>query len=109
MICLEYFYTNIEMKINSIMKILVDENLDGMDERLKEHGYDALSVRKLNMAGEKLGSDFSVIQYAKENNLIVVTKDKEYRKASEENDFPLILLDDEEILKVIIEKLKKFN
>ena len=51
------------------MKILVDENLDGMDERLKEHGFEALSVRKLNMAGEKLGSDFSIIQYAQKNNL----------------------------------------
>ncbi|MCE2505089.1 MAG: DUF5615 family PIN-like protein [Nitrosopumilaceae archaeon] len=91
------------------MKILVDENLDGMDDRLKEYGYDAYSVRKLNMAGEKLGSDFSIIKYAQENNLIIVTKDKEFRKASEENDFPLILLDDEEILKVIIQKLKNLN
>ncbi len=97
------------MRTSSTMKILVDENLDGMDERLKDHGYDALSVRKLNMTGEKLGSDFSVIQYAQKNDLIIVTKDKEYRKASEENNFPLILLDDEEILKVIVEKLKNFN
>ena len=29
------------------MKILVDENLDGMDERLNEQGYEAYSVRKL--------------------------------------------------------------
>ncbi|AJM92679.1 MULTISPECIES: DUF5615 family PIN-like protein [Nitrosopumilus] len=91
------------------MKILVDENLDGMDERLKEHGYDAQSVRKLKMTGKKLGSDYSIINYARENNMIIVTKDTEFRIASEENNFPLILLDDEEILKVIIEKLKDFN
>ena len=91
------------------MKILVDENLDGMDERLKTHGYDAFSVRKLQKTGEKLGSDYSIINYAKKNDMIIVTKDTEFRKASEENDFPLILLDDEEILKVIIEKLKNFN
>jgi len=90
------------------MKILVDENLDGMDERLKEEGYDAYSVRKLQLTGKKLGSDYSIINYARENNMIIVTKDTEFRKASEENDFPLILLDDEEILKVIVEKLKKF-
>jgi len=90
------------------MKILVDENLDGMDERLKEHGYDAYSVRKLQIKGKKLGSDYSIINYARENNMIIVTKDTEFRKASEENNFPLILLDDEEILKVIVEKLKKF-
>ena len=35
------------------MKILVDENLDGMDERLKEQGYDAFSVRKLQITGKK--------------------------------------------------------
>ncbi|HET6518015.1 MAG TPA: DUF5615 family PIN-like protein [Nitrosopumilaceae archaeon] len=90
------------------MKILVDENLDGMDERLKEAGYDAYSVRKLQIKGAKLGSDYSIINYARENNMVIVTKDTEFRKASEENDFPLILLDDEEILKVIIEKLKQF-
>jgi len=90
------------------MKILVDENLDGMDEQLKEQGYDAYSVRKLQTMGKKLGSDYSIINYARENNMIIVTKDTEFRKASEENDFPLILLDDEEILKVILEKLKKF-
>ncbi|MCH7966131.1 MAG: DUF5615 family PIN-like protein [Thaumarchaeota archaeon] len=90
------------------MKILVDENLDGMDERLNEQGYDAYSVRKLQIMGKKLGSDYSIINYARENNMIIVTKDTEFRKASEENDFPLILLDDEEILKVIVEKLKKF-
>jgi predicted nuclease of predicted toxin-antitoxin system len=91
----------------SNLKILVDENLDGMDERLKEKGYDAYSVRKLQIEGKKLGSDYSIINYARENNMIIVTKDTEFRKASEENNFPLILLDDEEIFNVIVEKLKK--
>jgi len=91
------------------MKILVDENLDGMDERLKDLGYDAYSVRKLQMDGKKLASDYSIINYARENNMIIVTKDVEFRKASEENNFPLILLDNEEILKMIVEKLKFFS
>jgi len=90
------------------MRILVDENLDGMDEKLKLLGFDAYSVRKMQMEGKKLASDYSIINYARENDMIIVTKDTEFRKASEENDFPLVLLDDEEILKVIIEKLKKF-
>lgn len=90
------------------MKILVDENLDGMDERLKEQGFDAYSVRKLQIAGKKLASDYSIINYARENDMIIVTKDTEFRKASEENNFPLILLDDEEIFQVILEKLKQF-
>ncbi len=89
------------------MKILIDENLDGMDEKLKGLGFDAYSVRKLQIEGKKLASDYSIINYARENDMIIVTKDTEFRKASEENDFPLILLDDEELLKMIIEKLKK--
>jgi len=80
-----------------------------MDDRLKKIGYDAYSVRKLQTAGKKLSSDYSIINYARENNMIIITKDTEFRKASEENDFPLILLDDEEILKVIVEKLKNFK
>jgi len=60
------------------------------------------------VTGKKLASDYSIINYARENSMIIVTKDTEFRKASEENDFPLILLDDEEIFKVILEKLKKF-
>ena len=91
------------------MKILVDENLDGMDERLKDLGYDAYSVRKLQMEGKKLASDYSIINYARENDMIIVTKDVEFRKASEENNFPLILLDNEEILKMSVEKLKFFS
>ncbi len=91
------------------MKILVDENLDGMDERLKDLGYDAYSVRKLQMEGKKLASDYSIINYAREHDMIIVTKDTEFRKASEENNFALILLDNEEILKMIVEKLKFFN
>ena len=91
------------------MKILVDENLDGMDEKLKDLGYDAYSVRKLQMEGKKLASDYSIINYARENDMIIVTKDVEFRKASEENNFPLILLDNEEILKMIVEKLKFFS
>ena len=91
------------------MKILVDENLDGMDERLKDLGYDAYSVRKLQMDGKKLASDYSIINYARENDMIIVTKDVEFRKASEENNFPLILLDNEEILKMSVEKLKFFS
>ena len=91
------------------MKILVDENLDGMDERLNGLGYYAQSVRKLQIAGQKLYSDYSIINYARENDMIIVTKDTEFRKTSEENNFPLILLDDEAILKVIVEKLKNLS
>ena len=53
------------------MKILIDEMDDGMDDRLIQLGYDAYSVKKLRVEGKKLHTDYSVINYAKENGMIL--------------------------------------
>ena len=45
------------------MKILIDEMDDGWDEKLKELGFDAYSVKKLRVDGHKLRTDYSVINY----------------------------------------------
>ncbi len=89
-------------------KILVDEMDDGMDEKLKELGYDAYSVKKLRTEGKKLHADYSVINYARENDMILVTRDTESGIACQENNLPCILLDNDEIFKIVVEKLKKF-
>ena len=67
------------------MKILIDEMDDGMDDRLIQLGYDAYSVKKLRVEGKKLHTDYSVINYAKENGMILVTRDTESGQACEEN------------------------
>ncbi|MCH9041886.1 MAG: DUF5615 family PIN-like protein [Nitrosopumilus sp.] len=90
------------------MKILIDEMDDGWDEKLKELGFDAYSVKKMRMDGHKLRTDFSVINYAKENNMILVTRDTESGQACEENNLPYVLLDNDEIFRIVVEKLKKF-
>ena len=91
------------------VKILVDEMDDGMDEKLNEMGYDAYSVKKLRVDGLKLHTDNSIINYAKENNMILVTRDTESGEACDENNIPCILLDNNEIFKLVIEKLKNFS
>ncbi|WP_299292288.1 DUF5615 family PIN-like protein [Nitrosopumilus sp.] len=91
------------------MKILIDEMDDGWDEKLQDLGYDAYSVKKLRMEGHKLATDYSVINYAKENDMILVTRDTESGQACQENDLPYILLDNDEIFKLIVEKLKTFS
>lgn len=89
------------------LKILVDEMDDGMDEKLKQHGYDAYSVKKLRTEGKKLRTDYSVINYARENNMLLITRDTESGQACEENKLPYILLDNEEIFKIVLGKLNK--
>ncbi|HJT09639.1 MAG TPA: DUF5615 family PIN-like protein [Candidatus Nitrosotalea sp.] len=91
------------------MKVLVDEMYDGMDIRLKEFGYDAFSVKKLIMEGKKLSSDYSVIKYAEENGMIVITEDVEIGKACKENSIPCVLLDTESLFKIVLEELGNFK
>ena len=90
------------------LKILVDEMDDGMDEKLEKIGFQAYSVKKLRAEGLNLHTDFSVISYAKENNMIFVTRDTENGEACSENNIPCILLDSDEIFKIVLNKLNQF-
>lgn len=91
------------------MKVLVDEMYDGMDIKLKEFGYEAFSVKKLIAEGKKLASDYSVIRYAEENSMVVITEDVEIGKACTENNIQCVLLDSEKIFKVILEELAQLR
>jgi len=91
------------------VKILVDEMDDGMDEKLNDLGFEALSVKKLLTEGKNLRTDYSIINYAKENEMILVTRDTEIGQACQENNLPCILLDNDEIFKIVVEKLKNFT
>ena len=88
-------------------KILIDEMDDGMDEKLSELGFDASSVKKLRVDGKKLHTDYSIINYAKDHDMILITRDTESGQACEENDLPCILLDNNEIFKIVLAKLKE--
>lgn len=101
-------YTNIENLSWVVMvkpKILIDEMDDGWDERLRQLGFEAYSVKKLRTEGKKLRTDYSVINYARENGLILVTRDTESGQACEENNLPYILLDNDEIFKILLDKV----
>lgn len=91
------------------MKVLVDEMYDGIDVKLKEFGYQAYSVKKLIAEGKKLTSDYSVIKYAEENGMVMVTEDTEVGKACKENNIPCVLLDNDTIFKIILEELSHFK
>ena len=41
--------------------------------------------------------------------MVLITRDTESGQACEENNIPFILLDNEEIFKLVIAKLKSFN
>ena len=90
------------------LKVLIDEMDDGMDEKLEKIGFQAYSVKKLRAEGLNLHTDFSVISYAKKNNMILITRDTESGEACDENNIPCILLDTDEIFKIVLDKLRGF-
>ena len=94
--------------VKNSLKILVDEMDDGMDEKLAKIGFEAYSVKKLRAEGLNLHTDFSVISYAKKNKMILVTRDTESGEACDENNIPYILLDADEIFKIVLDNLRKF-
>lgn len=91
------------------LKVLVDEMDDGWDDRLNQLGYEAYSVKKLRSDGKKLRTDYSVINYAKENGMVLITRDTESGQACDENNLPYILLDNEAIFRIVLEKLKNIS
>jgi len=92
------------------MKILVDETNDGLDIKLQLKGYQAESVKKLKESESKLGHDFNVIQYAKDHDMLLITKDKENGKACKANSFPCIWINDDSIFDdMIIPELERLK
>lgn len=91
------------------MKVLVDEMDDGWDDKLSLAGYEAESVRKLRMQGHPLADDYSVIKYAQKNDMTLITRDKRCGKNCEVAGVRCILLDNDELFKIVLERLKAYD
>lgn len=91
------------------MKVLVDEHSDGLDERLRERGFEAQSVKKLINKGMALRSDFSVLKYAESNRMVLVTKDKENISGCRENGIQCVALDDDALFEHAVSELERLR
>jgi len=91
------------------MIILVDEMHEGLVKDLRNAGYEVESVKELNNKGVKMKSDFSVLTHAKNNNMILISADIENQEGCKENDIKYVPINNEIILNVVLEGLKKFN
>ncbi|MEX0862163.1 DUF5615 family PIN-like protein [Nitrosopumilus sp.] len=92
------------------MKILVDEMYDGLDEKLIEAGYfEVQSVKKLINSGKKLQSDFSVLNYARDNEMILITADVENKKGCEENNMPCVAIGKINVFDFVKNELEKLE
>lgn len=84
------------------IRILVDETSDGLDVRLADAGYYAQSVKKMRATDDKMAYDYNIMQHARENGMVLITKDRETGRACQANGIRCILVTDELILSRII-------
>jgi rRNA-processing protein FCF1 len=91
------------------VRILVDEMHQGLVEKLREKGHYVESVKELINQGRPLRSDYSVLSYAKQNDLILVSADIENQKGCKENNIKFVSINQESLLEMILNELDKFT
>lgn len=72
------------------MKLLLDENCQNLAEPLKKKGYQVeIAPEKITiLEGNKSVTDDQIIEYAKQNKLIIITYDKNLKQKAETQGIP---------------------
>ena len=92
------------------VKVIVDEMYDRWDYKLRIAGYDAYSVKKIIRHSEgEVGDDYSMITYAREKGMIIVTNDGRVGQDCKKAGIPCILLDDEDRYNIVKEQLAEMG
>ena len=86
------------------MKILLDNQLNGMDRNLRMQGYDVTTAFEL---GYTQKTDEDVIRYAKEHQMILVTEDNKAAKLAVAFQVDVIHLDINMKSKAVENELKE--
>jgi len=92
-----------------MLPVLFDEMYEGKAEKLRDRGYNAISVRELRDMGFHLQHDYSILKYAEKNRMILITEDGECYDGCTENQIPCVHLSQNPSIESIIESLKKFE
>ena len=87
------------------LEILVDEQLDGLDEKLIQNGYDAANSAKKLFAGK---SDYTILKYVEKHKMVFITQDKENIQACSENNIRCVPITDVDTLEIALNKLSEF-
>lgn len=98
-----------KLKISKRPRLLLDEMYDGKDIELRKSGYDTESIKKLRLTGEPLHYDYSVIKYAEENKMIIITEDPEIHGGCQENNLPCIKLGQNPSIEEILKGLESLH
>ena len=91
------------------LRILVDENDDGMTGWLRKKGYEVESVRELKEKDELMGHDYNVIKRAHEKGMVLITRDAEVIAACRANGIKCVRVNEEAIRKYVLDEIVKLE
>ncbi|MEM2915680.1 MAG: DUF5615 family PIN-like protein [Candidatus Bathyarchaeia archaeon] len=86
------------------MKLLLDEMYAGLKEYFETLGWDVLTVQEVGLQGAK---DKDVIDYAKSNNLLLVTQDQKPADLAELTGVMCVLISNAMIAKIADAKIRE--
>ena len=86
------------------MKILLDEMYAGLKEYFEILGWDVITAQEAGLRGAK---DRAVVEYALNNNLLLVTEDQKPAELANLKDAKHVLISNAMIAKVADEKIRE--
>ncbi|MDI6691003.1 MAG: DUF5615 family PIN-like protein [Candidatus Bathyarchaeota archaeon] len=86
------------------MKILLDEMYAGLKEYFETFGWEVLTIQEVGLQGAR---DKEVVEYAKKNNLLLVTQDQKPADLAELLGVKYVLISNAMIAKIANEKIRE--
>ena len=86
------------------MKLLLDEMYAGLKEYFETLGWEALTAQAAGLKGAK---DREVVEYAKKNNLLLVTQDQKPADLAELTGVKYVLISSAMIAKIADAKIRE--
>ena len=86
------------------MKILLDEMYAGLKEYFETFGWEVLTVQEVGLQGAR---DKDVVEYAKKNNLLLVTQDQKPADLAELLGVKYVLISNAMIAKIANERIRE--
>ncbi len=86
------------------MKLMLDEMCAGLKEYFETLGWEALTVQEVGLQAAK---DKDIVEYARQNDLLLVTQDQKPAELAELRGVKSVLISNAMIAKVTDEKIRE--
>lgn len=88
----------------TLLKILLDEMYAGLKEYFETLGWETLTAQEAGLQGAK---DKEIVEYARNNNLLLVTQDQKPAELAELKGVKYVLISNAMIAKIADEKIRE--